>query len=197
MFLLKPSKKLRAFTLVDVMMGVVLTTVLLFLMTGFVREVLFYHQSLAQHQQIRSDLFQLTHDLIPAVLKKSTGIDYEQTTEKVLSLFMDPYEQETLQFEWREDSEGFGELIYRSQDEVYRLHGSKTLIEDISWSYPDHPAVLGQDRLQDLRALQPLVSFRIQARFRSDQALARPIRLAYQAATALRNVSLSSYRHSL
>jgi type II secretory pathway component PulJ len=189
------SQKLKGFTLVDVMMGVVLSTVLLFLMMGFVQEVMLHQQVLAQHQQIRSDLFRLTHDVLPKVLRESTGIDYEQTDDQVLSLFTDVYEQQSLQFIWREDEEGLGELIYKQDDKELRLHGSRTIIESVEWGFPKHPAQLGSDRLQQLRALQPMVSFRIQARFNADQVIARPVRLAYQGATALHNVSLASYRH--
>jgi hypothetical protein len=188
---------LKGFTLVDVMMGVVLTTVLLFLMTGFVRDVLFYHKALAQHQEIRSDLFRITHDVFPEVLRKATGIDYAQSNDRVLSVFIDAYEQETVQFLWREDSEGFGELVYQDDDQEFRLHAQQTVIEALEWNSPEHPASLGADRLLVERALQPLVTFRIQASFRSNEALARPIRLAYQGAAALRKVSFSSYRHDL
>lgn len=185
------SYRLRAFTLVDVMMGVVMTSMLLVLMTGFVKDTLIHHRSISQFQQLRSDVFRLSSQVFPKLIRESSGIDYAQTTDMVLSLFTDAYEQESLQIIYQKTDEGLGELVYQQGDTVTRLHSSLIDIEDMSWIYPEFP------RSSSQKDLQPVVAFRIQARFASELPLERPVRLAYEGLSTLRNVSFSSYRHLL
>lgn len=184
-------RSLTGFTLIDVMMGVVLTSVMLFLMSGFVSDVLFFQQRLAQYRQLRSDLFRITHDVFPQVLTSATGVDYSNSDQQILRLFTDPYELTSLAFVHES-----GRLGLMKNDERLSLHGESVVVESLEWSIPDHPATEGRARLQDLRALTPLIHFRIQARSASER-LDVPVRLSYEGAVALGGNTLSSYRHFL
>lgn len=191
----------------DVLMGVTLSVFLVLVLVNFVGDVMRYSQFIARHQQLRSDVFALMNSTLPKLIREAASIDYSNSHEHQLSLFMDKQETRrvtiSLQPEIFDSREDLSQLVLREGDQIVVLHSSQSFIEDFSVHYASDPTVNGLERLQDERARQPMVQYSLQARAqrlggsreRKAFVFFDDPRIAYQAVSTLRNYSFSNLYH--
>lgn len=210
---------LKGFTLIDVLIGVTLTSFLVFFVASFIRETMLYSTFVARHQQIRQETFALVNNAIAGLVREAVAIDYAESTSERLALFMDKFESpskrisivlvgdeadedDELEEEWglkTSDEKRSQLVILREKEPPIFLNSPRTYITSFDFEYPQNPRTASD--LADARALQPLVRVKLSSRFQrptdDDPGLLSFLedpRVSYQAAYALRNYSLSNLR---
>jgi hypothetical protein len=93
------------------------------------------------------------------------------------------------------------QLVFQKGDEKTYLNSQKTYITSLQFEYPTNAKTVSSERLQDVRALQPMVRVKVASRYqrpveddeRTYSFLDNP-RVSYEGAFALRNYSFSNLR---
>jgi len=201
-------KLLRGYTLIDVMIAVTLSSFLVLFIAGFIREVMIYSTFITRHQQIRQETFALVNNVLASVIREAVAIDYEASSPEKLALFMDkfesPSERMLLSLEQQAasgTSDERSQLVLEKGAKKTYLNSQKTYISAFELEYPTNAKTVVADRLQDVRALQPMVRVRVASRYqrpmvdekRTYSFLENP-RVSYEAAFTLRNYSFSNLR---
>jgi len=198
----------RGFVLIDVLMAIMLSTLLVIVVAVFSRETMIFSSFVERHQQIRQESFALVNTTLASLIREAVAIDYENSDEHRLSLFMDKWERDDrrVQISWEQgesvDGEERSQLILVRGDEETVLNSSKTVITAFDLEYSRNPKTVSGDQLQDARAYQPMVSVYLAARYqRPDGAQDRvqfsfweDPRVSYRGTYALRNYSFSNLR---
>lgn len=196
------------YTVIDVVIGMTLCSFLVLFIAAFIREVMIYSTFITRHQQIRQETFAIVNHVLAAVIREAVAIDYNGSSEEKLSLFTDKFEtpnkRVSVELESEaanESSEERSQLVLKQGGEEIFLNSQKTYITDFSVEYPTDAKSVAADRLQDLRALQPMVKVRVASRYqRPVEARDRVYsfwenpRVSYEAAFTLRNYSFSNLR---
>ncbi|MDP2691933.1 MAG: hypothetical protein Q8O95_06060 [bacterium] len=201
--------RLRGFTLADVLIAVTLTSFLVILLTGYVRDAMAYSSFVSKHQQVRSEAFALVNNTLASLIREAVAIDYERTTETELALFMDKNEEQSMLISLDQNmSEKDGvkqdesQLVLNTGDEMIYLNSTQTFVDDFQVTTTADPTDLDASQLQEARAKQPMVKVTVKARHqrldgardRSDFSFWEDPWISYTGAYTLRNYSLSSLR---
>lgn len=195
----------RAFTLIDVLIGVTLTSFLVFFVASFIRETMLYTTFVARHQQIRQETFALVNNALAGLIREAVAIDYQESNEKQLALFLDKFENDSMKVVVRldevttSDGEKRAQVVLERGAKTMYLNSPRTFVTGLHFEYPPNPRL--ETEIADARSLQPMVRVKLSSRFQrptdDDPALLSFLedpRVSYQAAYTLRNYSLSNLR---
>ena len=199
--------KLRAYTIIDITIAITLSSFLVLFIAGFIREVMIYSTFITRHQQIRQESFAVVNNTLASLIREAVAIDYEGSDEGKLSLFMDKFETPSkrilvsLEGEDASDvSDERSQLVLQKGEEKTYLNSQKTYITSLQFEYPTNAKTVSLDRLQGVRALQPMVRVKVASRYQRPVEDGRVYsffenpRVSYEGAFALRNYSFSNLR---
>lgn len=206
-----PSR-LRGFSLPDVLVAVTLTSFLVVLLAQFVGDVLKYSQFVAQHQQIRSETFALVNNALSSIIREAVAIDYSDSSETQLALFMDKYETPSKRVVISVEQDlsalpggsrnDLSQLVLERGSRRMYLNSPLTFVESFRVEYPENPRSFSGDALQSARAQQPMVRVTLKSRYqhaegergRSEFGWYENPQISYAGAYTLRNYSFSNLR---
>jgi hypothetical protein len=201
-------RKLRGYTVIDVVIAVTLSSFLVLFIAGFIREVMIYSTFITRHQQVRQETFALVNNVLASVIREAVTIDYESSSPEKLALFMDKFESPSErvfvsveQQAANESSDERSQLVLEKGTKKTYLNSQKTYITSFDLEYPTNAKTVSAERLQDVRALQPMVRAKVASRYqrpvvddeRTYSFLDNP-RVSYEGAFTLRNYSFSNLR---
>jgi|CXWL01.1.fsa_nt_gi hypothetical protein len=193
---MKLSKNLPGFTLIDVMISVVLTSVLVFFVATFARDVLHFSAFVSRHQLVRQEAFALMNTTLALMIREASAIDYSKSDEHQLALFMDKFERTRLTIVWDQEQ---GKVFIKKSTGDIALNSSRVEITDLVFSFLKPTDI---QEFDDFRSLQPSVQITLIARLhqpdndRSHYAFWEDPQISYTTSYTLRNYSASSLRHS-
>lgn len=186
--------QLRAFSLPDVMVGVVLTSFCLIVVVIFVHDTFQFTTYLHRHRTLRQETLSLVSIVLPKVLREASALDYAKTTDHELSVFVDKEEKKTAFFFVRTNpSEDTAQLVLLRDGREEVLNSPETVIDRF----------LVTTTPKGDRALQPRVRFRVEAHARhAEDELNRSAfeffedpRISYESLATLRNFTFSSFKN--
>ncbi|GEM_PF-5477511 len=190
----KLTSCLKAYSLPDVMVGIVLTSFCLIVVVTFFRDTFQFTAYLRRHQQLRQETLSLVSIVLPKVIREASALDYAKTTDHELSVFVDKEEKKTAFFFVRANlSEDIAQLVLLRDGKEEVLNSPETVIDRFFLE-----ATPRGDR-----TWQPRVRFRIEAHARhSEGELGRSVfeffedpRISYESLATLRNFTFSSFKN--
>lgn len=193
---MKFFKAIPGFTLVDVMVSVVLTSVLVFFVATFARDVLHFSVFVSRHQLVRQEAFALMNTTLALMIREATAVDYSKSDEHQLTLYMDKFERTRLTIAWDQEN---GKVFVKKASGDLALSSSRVEITDLSFSFLKPSDVKDFD---DFRSQQPSVQISLSARLRQPDddrthyAFWEDPQVSYLTRYTLRNYSYSNFRHS-
>lgn len=203
----KMVRRVKGFTLVDVLIAVSLTSFLVILLMVFIGETIKYSTFISRHQQIRSESFAMVNNTLAALIREAVSINYTATDEDTLVLYMSKLEDSSSEVMINlvsDSAADTGQLQLTWGEQTMMLNSSRTVVEDFVVRVPDNPKNLSGAALQAARARQPLVEVTVRSRHQfaaegmdsNDLTFFQDPRVSYSATYALRNYSFSSLRSS-
>lgn len=206
-------KSLRAFTLIDILIGMILTSGLVILFTLFARDMYRYTAFIRNHQRLRTEAFALASVALPSLIREAVGIDYANTGANKLTLFMDKDENQTVTIvrqptgnidATRDIAQLFIQTGVTDQEPTtsYVLNSQATVIEDFKVEVSEQPRKTDKNILVTNRELQPMVRISLTTRRRRPEASAARTffsfweepKISYVSFTTLRNYVSSNLR---
>lgn len=201
------TKYLSGFTLVDVLVGIVMTSFLVLVILRFSTEVARYNAYISRHQQIRSETFALINNTLATLIRQAASLDYANTNQSKLGLFMDKLERDRVMIELKtvpqqggdSPSDKKSQLVLTRGSKVIYLNSTRTVFETFDVQTTKKPS---SANLQQERSIQPIVRITLQARHqRNEGALSRTVFsffedpwISYKTSYTLRNYSFSNLR---
>lgn len=186
--------KARGYALVDILIAISMSTILVILLTIFIRDSMQFVSYVEKHRQLRSEVFTLMNFTLPLLIREATGVDSTASKEGTLSLFLDPFEKKKALI-----TSSASQLILQQKENTWYLSTGKIEIESLQFQWTPKPS---GKTLQEDRVYQPLVRVRIVARAKRPEGFeGRTVfsffedpRVSYEAVFSLRNYSFSSLR---
>jgi len=198
------TKNLPGFTLIDVMIGMVITGIIVLLIALFVRDMLRYSYFVANHQQIRQESFALVNNLLAAVLREAVAVDYTRTNDNTLVLYMDKLESKTITITVVQDLDvDKSQLVIDKGGVLTYLNSPKTFVTEFAVQVL--PESVETATIKDDRSYQPMVEVYLAVRMQKpENRIGQPDkdffawelpRISYASQYTLRNYSYSSLQH--
>jgi len=193
---MKILRTLPGFTLIDVMISMILTSVLVFFVATFARDVLHFSVFVSRHQLIRQEAFALVNTTLALMIREASAIDYSASNDHQLTLYMDKFETTRLTIVWDQEQ---GKMFVKKASGDLALNSSRVEITGLDFSFLKPMDVKDFD---DFRSQQPSVQISLSARLsqpdddRGHYAFWEDPQISYVTRYTLRNYSYSNLRHS-